>query len=314
MKKIFVRLFLFLLIVAGFNMKFHESTYCENYNNIVIVQQPMDLKLNVGDRVVTSIEASGNGITYEWQYQLKDQTEWYNWGTGNPFVSPYTATEGWDGLKFRCIVKDESGNYVISEEKSVAIKKGPVITKQPADLTLSIGEQAVTSIEASGNGITYEWQYKLKDQTEWYSWGTGNPFASPYTATEGWDGLKFRCIVKDESGNYVISEEKSVAIKKGPVITKQPADLTLSIGDQAVTSIEASGNGITYEWQYKLKDQTEWYSWGTGNPFVSPYTATEGWSGLKFRCIVKDESGNYVISEVKTILLIKKDDWETPIL
>ena len=71
-------------------------------------------------------------------------------------------TNSRDGQKYRCVVTGENGGSVISRVVylTVGIAEGaPEITVQPEDFTGAAGETAQFTVQASGTGLTYKWQY-----------------------------------------------------------------------------------------------------------------------------------------------------------
>ena len=96
---------------------------------IKIVSQPEDVTVAEGSYVTLKMEAEGTGLTYQWQYHYAGQSNWMNWGTGNPLtISKYKAAKDWDGIKYRCVITDKNGNKVISEEGTLHIKKAYTVT------------------------------------------------------------------------------------------------------------------------------------------------------------------------------------------
>ena len=121
-------------------------------------------------------------------------------------------TNSRDGQKYRCVVTGENGGSVISRVVylTVGIAEGaPEITVQPEDFTGAAGETAQFTVQASGTGLTYKWQYCNAGSNVWRGSsmkGNGSSSLSvPVTATR--DGQKYRCVITSENGRSVITEE-----------------------------------------------------------------------------------------------------------
>ena len=209
-KKLIVFLGLNLFCVFSF---VSTNVKADEINEIVVIDQPHDIVVQKGEYITVSVKAKGNGLTYQWQYKYKNMDDYTDWGKGDTFVNSYPAFDGWDGMKYRCIITDANGNSVISEEATVYVTGKPEIEEQPHDIVVQNGEYITVSVKAKGNGLIYQWQYKYKNMDDYTDWGKGDTFVNSYPAFDGWDGMKYRCIITDANGNSVISKEAMVYIK-----------------------------------------------------------------------------------------------------
>ena len=82
---------------------------------LAIIAQPADFTGKVGDTVRFTVEATGEGLTYQWQY-LTPSGKWVNSGmTGNKTATlSMSFTEARLQYSFRCIVTDGSGDSAAS--------------------------------------------------------------------------------------------------------------------------------------------------------------------------------------------------------
>ena len=85
-------------------------------------------------------------------------------------------------MDFRCVITDANGKSVTTETVNMinkATMAGPEIVTQPESQIKELGEKASFTVEATGTGLTYQWQFKTKDATEW----SNSSVASAKTAT-----------------------------------------------------------------------------------------------------------------------------------
>ena len=268
-----------------------------------ITKQPTDLKAASGTTGKISVTADGVGLSYQWQYQKKGSSSWIN----STAKSAKTATlsvsarEAINGYKYRCVVNDANGGSVTSS--TVTLSVTAQISKQPTDLKAKSGTTGKISITASGEGLSYQWQYQKKGSSTW----TNSTAKSAKTATfsvsvrSAINGYKYRCQVTNSCGNTVTS--KVVTLTVTPAITKQPANLKAKNGTTGKISITADGVGLTYRWQYLKPGSKTWTNSGatsgkTATLSVSVRTAINGY---KYRCIVKDSAGNSITSSTATL-------------
>ncbi|MGM9649992.1 MAG: hypothetical protein ACI3XY_08540 [Butyricicoccaceae bacterium] len=287
-----------------------EATLSVEQEELQIVSQPSDYTGTVGDTATFTIEATGTGLTYQWQYQNVGTDFWQNSSqSGNKTATlSVPITEKRNGQKYRCVVTDASGNTVTSNEAVLRVDSGLAITTQPSDYTGAVGDTATFTIEATGEGLTYQWQYQNVGTDFWQnSSQSGNKTATlSIPITEKRNGQKYRCVVTDASRNTVTSDEATLLVAQEELqIVSQPSDYTGEVGENAVFTIEATGTGLTYQWQYQNVGTDFWQnSSQSGNKTTSlSVPITEQRNGQKYRCVVTDVSGNSVTSDPAAIVV-----------
>ena len=264
--------------------------------SLEIVSDPSDYTGPKGEVAVFSVEAVGYELNYQWQIN-KDGT-WKNATfegaqTSTMYVDIMTSR---DGFKFRCIVEDALGESATSKAATLRLPAPISITANPSDYTGPKGDTAVFTVEAEGEGLTYQWQVN-KDGT----WRNAT-FDGAQTATlsvgimSSRDGFKFRCVIEDIYGGTATSKAATLRLPAPISITANPSDYTGPKGDTAVFTVEAEGEGLTYQWQV-YKDG----SWKIAS-FSGSQTATlsveimTSRNGFKFRCIITDIYGGTATS------------------
>ncbi|MCD8017975.1 MAG: hypothetical protein LUE97_09325, partial [Oscillospiraceae bacterium] len=115
------------------------------------------------------------------------------------------------------------------------------ITSQPEDYTGTVGSTAVFEVEATGSGLTYQWQYLNAGASTWRDSGmSGADTASiSVPVTEARDGQQYRCVVTDGDGNTVTSDAATLTVTDdaGFSITLQPSDYTGLAGTTATFTV-----------------------------------------------------------------------------
>ncbi len=92
-------------------------------------------------------------------------------------------------------------------------------------------------------------------------------------------------------------------------ITAQPVDYSGTVGDAVSFTVEATGSGLTYQWQFSSDAGKTWKDSGLpGNdtPTLST-TFTEARMIYRFRCVVTDAGGNSVKSGIVRMLKAAAD-------
>ena len=179
-----------------------------------------------------------------------------------------------------------------------------VIVSDPVDYIGEIGETATFTVEAMGENLTYQWQYK--NSTGKWRDSSSSGFDTPSLSikvTEARDGQQYQCIVSD-GVNSVTSRPAAIQVHKERHITSNPANYTGEIGETATFTVSATGNNLKYQWQYKHSNSSWKNSSSTGFDTPSLSVAiTEARIGQKYRCIVTDADNCSVTSKAGTIKL-----------
>ena len=280
-----------------------------------ILVQPENVTGEIGDTATFAVEAEGDGITYQWQYCNSGSTTWKNSSMTGTTTNKIEVkiTKGRIGQKYRCVLTDARGNTVTTKEAQIIqAEKELAILQQPENAVGNIGDKAVFSIKAEGDGVTYQWQYCNSGSSTWAnSKMTGATTNKIEVAiTKGRIGQKYRCVVKDIRGNELTTEEAQIIqAEKELVILQQPENVTGKIGSTATFEVKAEGDGITYQWQYCNSGSSTWKNSSMTGSTTNKIevTITKGRIGQKYRCILKDSEGNKVTTKEAQITLAGKN-------
>ena len=285
---------------------------------LTIIQQPESVTGKLGETAVFTVEAEGDGVTYQWQYCNNGSSTWKNSSMTGATTNSIEVqiTKGRIGQKYRCILQDSRDNKLVSEEAQIMLaeEKKLAVTRQPESVTGKIGETAVFTVGAEGDGVTYQWQYCNSGSNSWKNSSmTGADTNSiEVKITKGRIGQKYRCILKDSKGNKLTTEEAQIiqAKEKKLTVIQQPESVTGKIGETTVFTVEAEGEGVTYQWQYCNSGSSAWKNSSmTGSTTNSiEVKITKGRIGQKYRCILKDSKGNKLTTEEAQIKLAEEKE------
>ena len=271
---------------------------------IEITSQPASVTTRAGESVTFSVTVIGSGLTYQWQYQGRTSTKWTNFANATSASMTKTPSASWDGWKVRCVITDGSGNTVTSDTAVITIEEPLTIIAQPTSVTTQAGESVTFSVTATGNSLSYQWQYQGKTSTKWTNFVNATSASMTKTPSASWDGWKVRCIVTDGSGNTVASDIAVITIETQPLaITGQPASVTTQAGKSVTFSVTATGNSLSYQWQYQGRTSTKWTNFANATSASMTKMPSASWDGWKVRCVVTDGSGNTVASDTAVITI-----------
>ena len=126
----------------------------------VIVTQPTNQTVRVGDSVVFSVDTTGTSLTYRW---IKDDIE-LPLASSTAATFTITSAKATDAGSYKVRVTNGGGSTLSSVATLVvnpALSSPPVITNQPMSLTVKEGGIAGFTVAATGTApLTFQWTFK----------------------------------------------------------------------------------------------------------------------------------------------------------
>ena len=125
----------------------------------------------------------------------------------------------------------------------------PIITTQPADVSVCAGGNATFVAAVQGSGFIYQWQVSNNGGSTFVNI-PGEQSAS-YTINSVNSALnnnQYRVNISNNCSN-LNSNAATLKINTAPAITTQPADVTVCSGDTKTLSVIATGSNLDYQWQ-----------------------------------------------------------------
>lgn len=275
-----------------------------------IVKQPEDVKAQAGNTVTFKVKAQGTGLTYQWQTSSSNGAKWGNTSlAGNKTATlSFTAPANYDGRLYRCIITDANGNTVTSNAAKLSFSSttGTVkITSQPTDVKTSVGKIVSFKVVAEGVGLKYQWQTSSSNGAKWgnTSLSGNNTALLSFSAPATYDGRLYRCVITDAKGNTVVSEAAKLSIGEATgdpiIINAQPKDVSVAAGSATSFIVEATGEGLTYQWQVSSSNGERWgnTSLAGAKTNILQLVAPSNYNGRLYRCVITDKNGNTVITD-----------------
>ena len=127
-------------------------------------------------------------------------------GSGNSFVDGASVTAS-------------SNATLYAQWKAVPVVTPLTITKQPTDQFVVEGQRAEFSVEAAGDGLTYQWYINRNDGRGWreLDGAIGTAYVTSVTDLEC-DGFQYGCLITDQYGNILKSDVAVLHVSKVPVL------------------------------------------------------------------------------------------------
>jgi hypothetical protein len=144
------------------------------------------------------------------------------------------------------------------------------ISSQPQSQTVAFGATAALSVTATGTPpIAYQWYTGDSGNT---TKSVENATSSSYTTPGLTATTSYWVRVTDAAGGINSSAAiVTVSPAEPPVITKQPADMSMASGDHATLTVEAAGSPpLSYQWYEWSHDILHAIAGATSATFVTP--------------------------------------------
>ncbi|MBR2549708.1 MAG: leucine-rich repeat domain-containing protein [Clostridiales bacterium] len=266
-----------------------------------IKTQPSNYAGAAGCIATFSVTAQGEGLAYQWQ--VYSNGAWRNSGATGAQSSKisFKVTNSHNGMKYRCIVSDITGKKLTSNTVSVSVVTPVTITKQPANVTGSVGDTATFSVTAQGSGLQYQWQ--MYSNGAWKNSGATGAKTNKisFKIGQSHNGMKYRCIITTSNGQKIYSNTATVKVVPAITIIKQPASISTVVGKTVAFNVTVQGDGLTYQWQ--MYSNGAWKNSGATGATTSKisFKTTKNHNGMKYRCVVKDKYGKKLLSNTATI-------------
>ena len=163
----------------------------------------------------------------------------------------------------------------------------PAISSQPASVTVTVGSTATFSVTAtSDTALSYQWRKNGSN----ISGATSASYTTPAT-TSADNGALYSVVVTNAKGS-VTSANATLTVKSSdatlPVITSQPASVTVNAGSPATFSVTAtSSSAMSYQWRKNGSS----ISGATSASYTTPAT-TSADNGALFSVVVTNANGS----------------------
>ena len=248
-----------------------------------ISTQPANQSAVVGQTATFSVVATGSAtLTYQWK---KNGTD-ISGATSSTYTTPATSSAD-NGAIFLVSVSNSAGT-VTSSSATLAVTAAPVapvITTQPVNQSVVVGQTATFSVIGTGGGtITYQWKKNGTDIAD----ATTSTYTTPATSMADTDAV-FTVVVSNAAGS-VTSAEASLTVTAEavkPSITGQPFAKPITAGQTATFTVEATGTSpLRYQWKKNGTDIAD----ATTSTYTTPATSLAD-SGTEYSVVVSNDVG-----------------------
>lgn len=275
---------------------------CGASDIVTIVTEPVSASGKLGETVTVSVKATGYDLQYQW-YGLNAGTR--KWFKSKITTDTYTVEMNGDraGRALYCVITDGYGNSVQTETVRIEgiVETELKILNQPTDAAAKLGEGYYTEVIAEGDGLKYQWYFKNKKSEEFHKSSVRDNSYDDVMTKER-NGRQIYCVVTDGWGNSLKTDTVTLTGIPGAklIITKQPVDDSVMMGETYNVTVEAEGEDLTYQWYFKSRNHETFHRSGVKiNAYTDVMTAER--HDREIYCVITDALGNTVTSDTVTI-------------
>lgn len=259
-----------------------------------IEQQPQSARVDAGADVDFRVGVSGDpSPTVVWEQRTDAGWQDVVGGAGTTLrLRGVTADE--DGAVFRARVSNGQAQPVYSDEVTLSVSSAKVsITAQPSDVLRTGGDTSAVAFEVgtAGSSVRVQWQ-RAGAATGWttVSGATANRLELPFAQVA--DGDRFRAVVSDPFGDYVVSDEAAFQLLVEPTVSGLPADVAVRPGATVtLTAVVAGSPQPTLQWLTRSGAEGEWMPVDGATAAELPFTAAAGQDGSQWALRATNAAG-----------------------
>jgi hypothetical protein len=268
-----------------------------------VTTNPTSQSVCSGSAVTFTAAGSGTPApTFQWQISTAAVPAFTNIpGATSASYTIASTTIAMNGDQFRAVLTTPCGS-VNTTAATLTVSSSVTISSNPTPQTVCEATTTSFTVAASGSGLTYQWQVSTDGGANY----TNVPAAAPYSGTTTptltitnvppvLNGNRYRAVVSAGVCAPGTSTGALLTVNTFPVITAQPANLTICAGAPGTFIVTATtGVGVlSYQWQLSTDNGTTWtnIAGATTNSFAQP-SIPVGQNGYRFRVIVTAGCGS----------------------
>ncbi len=272
------------------------NTYITN------VQNPKDQTVVLGDKGQFTAAATGEGLSYQWEYRRPDGERWIETameGAAKPTVY-IESTTARDGYQYRCRITDVAGLVTYTQPATMRVLS---FKSHPQEVFTATGTTAVFTVTTSvDSGFTYQWQYSTNGGESWFDTTMNgyNTATLSVDAAKSRNGYLYRCVLTGSKNSKIQSKTAVLHVGDPTQIITQPGFVNATSGDTVQFTVEAT-NVYSYQWKYSRSGNIWFNTTAEGNQTATLTVAAKGKNGYQYRCHIKGLDGTETVTEPATL-------------
>jgi hypothetical protein len=169
----------------------------------------------------------------------------------------------------------------------------PVITTQPNGETVTAGQTATFTADATGTPApTVQWQVSTDGGAKFSNVPGATSTTLSFTAAAGQNGNVYQAVFTNGAGTAT-SSTATLAVDFAPTITSNPSDLDVAVGQTATFSAAAAANPpATVQWQVSTDQGATFNDIPGATTTTLSFTFTAGDDGNEYQAVFTNSLGS----------------------
>jgi sugar lactone lactonase YvrE len=271
----------------------------------VITSQPVSQTVVAGNATIFTAAATGYPApSFQWQISTDGSSTWSNLTDGGNISGSAPATLSLSNItaamlnnQFRALAGNAAGAAATSAAV-LSVLYPPQITSQPVNAFVFSGNTATFTVTATGNPApNFQWYFNKK-----LILSGGTSATLTITGVTSAKVGNYTVVASNGIGTSVTSSIATLALGVLPKITAQPANLTVTLSQNAIFSVAATGTPTpSIQWQLSTDNGVGWSNLiasanytGVTSTNLTVNSTTASQSGFQFRVIASNLIGGAV--------------------
>jgi hypothetical protein len=200
-----------------------------------------------GQSALFSVTAAGSGtLYYMWESNSTPLTGWQT----SPIYTVTTTDDPAESISVTVLISNSWGTTLSSSTLTVTSTNSPppapIITSEPASLALNAGETAIFSVGATGESLSFQWQFNKTNLTD--SAVISGSTTATLTLSDVFGASAGSYSVTVTNGGGASNSTPALLTVADPWIEAQPTGMTYLAGGTIDLSAAAIGTQLAYQW------------------------------------------------------------------
>ncbi|HEY4897145.1 MAG TPA: immunoglobulin domain-containing protein, partial [Solirubrobacteraceae bacterium] len=261
----------------------------------LLTLQPVSVTVEEGQSAEFEATASGFPTpSVQWEVSSNGGGTWTAVaGATSSHLTIASAKTSESGHLLRATFTNAAGK-VSSSTATLTVRKAPVVTGQPAPVTANESQNAVFTAAASGFPTpTVQWEASSDGGETWVAVeGATSATLTIVGVKTGESGEQFRARFTNAAG-VATSSAATLTVHSPPVVTQQPASITVEVGQSA--EFDATAGGVpppTAQWETSTNGGATWtqVAGATAEQLTIPSTKASE-NGAEYRAVFTNAAG-----------------------
>ena len=225
----------------------------------IISAQPSDTTVAVDGLASFTVTASSNPVpTVQWYSSTDSGVTWNLIGGATDTTYSVAASASDNGTQYQAVLTNAAGSTT-SGAATLSVQVAPSITTQPVSAAMIAGQTATFTAAATGTPTpTVQWYSSTDEGATWNAIAGATSPTYSFTVADVDSGNLYHAVFTNSVASQA-TDEATLTVNTGLVITTQPTDQVVQVGYEAIFTAAATGTPEpTVQWYSSTDAGSTW--------------------------------------------------------